>query len=81
MARAGVAAAEAAGVAGEEVRLLRRDAGTFRIGDALVGAQGGAFAAPRQLGSTFGVNVPAVEQVQVQRSLLLGGQVVKRAMS
>ena len=48
MARAGVAGAEAARVGGVEMRLLRRDAGAFGIGDAPVDGERRRFAARRR---------------------------------
>ena len=66
MPRTGVAAAEAARVAQPEVRLLRRDAGPFRVGDARVDVERRRFARERQLDRPGGVDVPRVEEVEVE---------------
>ena len=57
MPRAGVATAKAATVAGKEVRLLRRDARAFGVGDAPIGGQCRIFAAPGQIGIVFPVTL------------------------
>ena len=72
MARARVAGAEAARVAGEEVRLLRRHAGAFGIGDAPVDRQRGGFAAGRDRDRLLGIDRPRMEQIEVARG---GGSV------
>jgi hypothetical protein len=74
--RAGVAGAEAAGVAGIEVRLLRRDPGTFRIGDAAIDLERCGLALERQRDRRLGVDGPGVEQVEVAFRRCTGGEAV-----
>jgi hypothetical protein len=66
MARAGIPAAKATAVAGVEMRLLRRNASPFGVGDAPVGPQCRRLAAQRDLGGALGVDVPGMEEVEVQ---------------
>ncbi len=65
VARARVAGAEAARVAGIEVRLLRRDAGALGIGDARVDRERRRLAARGDRDRRLGVDRPGVEEVEV----------------
>src|SRR5438046_277373 len=76
MTRARIAAAKAARVAGEEMRLLRRDAGALRIGDAAIDRQRGALATRRDLDRALGIDVPRMEKVEVARGSLAECQVL-----
>jgi hypothetical protein len=75
VARTRVPAAKTTRVAHEEVRLLRRHARALGIGDAPVGGEGGGLAAQRQLAGLGGIDRPGMDQVQVDRCLLRGGEI------
>ena len=58
------------------MRLLRRHAGAFGVGDAAVGREGRVLAALGQRGGLGDVDVPGVEQVEVHAGLGRGGHVL-----
>ena len=73
--RTGIAAAKAARVAHEEMRLLGTHAGTLGIGDAPIGAERRRFAAQRQRSRRLGIDGPGMEQVEVALGRSGAGQV------
>jgi hypothetical protein len=58
------------------VRLLRRDAGALRVGDALVDRERRGLALEGERDRAFRVDRPGVEQVEVARRRGAGGEAV-----
>src|SRR6476469_11026526 len=48
-----------------EMRLLKRYRGAFRIGDALIDAQSGAFACARHFNRPFDGQIPRMKKVEI----------------
>ena len=65
MARARVAGAEAARVGGVEMRLLRRHAGAFGVGDAAIDGERRRLAAAGELDRRLGIDRPGMEEIEV----------------
>ncbi len=65
VARARIAAAEAQGVGVDEVRLLRRDAGAFRVGDARVHRERRRLARARPLDRLLHRQIPWMVQIEI----------------